>query len=72
MGNPSKLTNRPHVFFPKLFPRVLKIFVNLYQLDTVWLFMIQISIFLNCNGDIGDYDVIKPENSTLRVSPLLP
>ena len=28
--------------------------------------MIQICNFPNCNGDTGDYDVIKPENSTLR------
>ena len=32
-----------------------------------WIF----KIFPNCNGDTGDYDIIEPENSNLRVAPPL-
>ena len=45
-----------------------KLFVKLYQLQYC-VAMTQICIFPNCNGDTGDYDVIKAENSTLRVVP---
>ena len=47
-------------FRPKISPKILKIFVNLYQLQYC-VAMIQICIFPYCNGqDIGDYDVIEP------------
>ena len=49
-------------------PKILKIFVNLYQLRYCAA-MIQICIFPNCNRDAGGYDVTEPENSTVRVAP---
>ena len=53
----------PVTFRPKLSPKMLKIFVNLYQLGYCAA-MILIYIFPNCNQDTSDYDVIDPENST--------
>ena len=64
--NSFKINKSPSITFrPKFSPKVLKIFAIFTNYGTVslWFKFVFVQI---CNRYTGGYDVIKPENSTLR------